>query len=71
MVQAGAPTDAVIDAVQTDASINPGNSGGALVDMDGDLIGINSFILSRSGTSAGVGFAVLAFAAGWLARRTR
>ena len=44
--------------IQTDAAINPGNSGGALVDMDGDLVGINSFILSRSGTSSGVGFAV-------------
>ena len=44
--------------IQTDAAINPGNSGGALVDMDGDLIGVNSFILSRSGTSSGVGFAI-------------
>lgn len=44
--------------IQTDASINPGNSGGALVDMDANLIGINSFILSKSGSSAGVGFAV-------------
>jgi Do/DeqQ family serine protease len=44
--------------IQTDAAINPGNSGGALVDMDGDLIGLNSFILSRSGTSSGVGFAI-------------
>ena len=44
--------------IQTDAAINPGNSGGALVDMDGDLIGVNSFILSRSGSSAGVGFAI-------------
>jgi Do/DeqQ family serine protease len=44
--------------IQTDAPINPGNSGGALVDMNGDLIGINSFILSRSGSSAGVGFAI-------------
>jgi Do/DeqQ family serine protease len=44
--------------LQTDAAINPGNSGGALVDMDGDLIGINSFILSRSGSSAGIGFAI-------------
>jgi len=44
--------------IQTDAAINPGNSGGALVDMDGELIGVNSFILSRSGSSSGVGFAV-------------
>jgi Do/DeqQ family serine protease len=44
--------------IQTDAAINPGNSGGALVDMNGQLIGINSFILSRSGTSSGVGFAI-------------
>jgi Do/DeqQ family serine protease len=44
--------------IQTDAAINPGNSGGALVDMDGDLIGVNSMILTRSGGSQGVGFAV-------------
>ncbi|TAJ70530.1 MAG: Do family serine endopeptidase [Phenylobacterium sp.] len=44
--------------IQTDAAINPGNSGGALVDMDGNLIGVNSFILSRSGSSSGVGFAI-------------
>ena len=44
--------------IQTDAAINPGNSGGALVDMEGDLIGVNSMILSRSGTSSGVGFAI-------------
>ena len=44
--------------IQTDAPINPGNSGGALVDMDGDLIGINTAIFSRTGSSSGVGFAV-------------
>jgi Do/DeqQ family serine protease len=44
--------------IQTDAAINPGNSGGALVDMNGDLIGINTFIVSQSGSSAGVGFAI-------------
>jgi serine protease Do len=44
--------------IQTDASINPGNSGGALVDSRGVLIGINSAIMSRSGGSAGVGFAI-------------
>jgi Do/DeqQ family serine protease len=49
---------AVSSYIQTDAAINPGNSGGALVDMDGDLIGVNSFIVSRSGGSVGVGFAV-------------
>jgi serine protease Do len=46
------------DFIQTDASINPGNSGGALVDVEGRLIGINTAILSRSGGSIGVGFAV-------------
>jgi serine protease DegQ len=46
------------DFIQTDAAINPGNSGGALVDANGNLIGINSTIYSRSGGSLGIGFAI-------------
>jgi len=46
------------DFIQTDASINPGNSGGALVNLRGELIGINSAILSRSGGNIGIGFAI-------------
>lgn len=46
------------DFIQTDAAINPGNSGGALVNMKGELVGINTAILSRSGGSMGVGFAI-------------
>ncbi|MEM8693841.1 MAG: trypsin-like peptidase domain-containing protein [Pseudomonadota bacterium] len=44
--------------IQTDAPINPGNSGGALIDVTGELIGINTRILSRSGGSNGIGFAI-------------
>ena len=46
------------DFIQTDASINPGNSGGALINMRGELIGINSAIISRTGGNIGIGFAV-------------
>ena len=44
--------------IQTDAAINPGNSGGALVDMSGELVGINTAIFSRTGGSIGIGFAI-------------
>ncbi len=46
------------DFIQTDADINPGNSGGALVNLRGELVGINSAIYSRSGGSIGIGFAI-------------
>ncbi|MEW6516996.1 MAG: DegQ family serine endoprotease [candidate division FCPU426 bacterium] len=46
------------DFIQTDASINPGNSGGPLVDLEGKVIGINTLIVSRTGGSLGIGFAI-------------
>jgi serine protease Do/serine protease DegQ len=54
----GFTQDGYEDFIQTDASINPGNSGGALVNLKGELLGINSAILSRSGGNIGIGFAV-------------
>jgi serine protease Do len=51
------PDDSMI-YIQTDASINPGNSGGPLVDSDGRIVGINTFIVSQSGGSEGLGFAI-------------
>ncbi len=54
----GISRDGVEDFIQTDAAINPGNSGGALVGLDGDLVGINSVILSGSGGNIGIGFAI-------------
>jgi serine protease Do len=50
--------DNPVGYIQTDASINPGNSGGALVNTEGRLMGINSFIFSQSGGSQGIGFAI-------------
>jgi len=54
----GINPDGYEDFIQTDASINPGNSGGALVNLNGELIGINSAIFSRSGGNIGIGFAI-------------
>lgn len=51
-------TDSPMVFIQTDAAINPGNSGGALVDADGNLVGINSSILTESGGNEGIGFAI-------------
>jgi serine protease Do len=56
--EAGASVASLTDYIQTDASINPGNSGGALVNLRGEVIGINTWIASRTGSSAGLGFAV-------------
>ena len=50
--------DSYQDFIQTDASINPGNSGGALVNLRGELVGINSQIISTSGGNVGIGFAI-------------
>ena len=55
---AGGDDGAYQDFIQTDASINPGNSGGALINLKGELVGINSQILSGSGGSIGIGFSI-------------
>src|SRR5664279_648438 len=54
----GINPDGYEDFIQTDASINPGNSGGALVNLRGELVGINTAILSRTGGNIGIGFAI-------------
>lgn len=56
--RSGLNRDNYEDFIQTDASINPGNSGGALVNLRGQLIGVNSAILTRSGGNIGIGFAI-------------
>jgi Do/DeqQ family serine protease len=56
--RSGINPDGYEDFIQTDASINPGNSGGALVNLKGELVGINSAIFSNSGGNIGIGFAI-------------
>jgi len=56
--EVGSSVASLTDYIQTDAAINPGNSGGALVNMSGEVIGINTWIASGTGSSAGLGFAV-------------
>src|SRR4029077_206872 len=61
VVSSGAPQGEAASAtffIQTDAPINPGNSGGPLVNADGELVGLNTFILTESGGSQGLGFAI-------------
>jgi serine protease Do len=60
-----------LNYVQTDAPINPGNSGGPLVDMSGRVVGINTFILSQSGGSEGLGFAIPARVVSFVYRSLR
>jgi len=56
--RSGLNSSAFEDFIQTDASINPGNSGGALVNLKGELVGINSAIISRTGGNVGIGFSI-------------
>jgi serine protease Do len=61
----------VLNYVQTDAPINPGNSGGPLVDMNGHVVGLNTFILTQSGGSEGLGFAIPARVVSFVYRSLR
>ena len=56
--RSGAMVGNISDFIQTDAAINRGNSGGALVNLDGEVVGINTWITSATGVSAGLGFAI-------------
>ncbi len=67
--RSGISRDGYEDFIQTDASINPGNSGGALVNLRGELVGINSAIISRTGGNVGIGFAVPTEIAGSIMRQ--
>jgi len=58
LLPSGDQAGVYVDMIQTDASINPGNSGGPLVDVDGRVVGVNSSILTPSGGSVGIGFAI-------------
>jgi Do/DeqQ family serine protease len=58
MGRSGVNVESYEDFIQTDASINPGNSGGALVDINGELLGVNTAILSGTGGNIGIGFAI-------------
>ena len=67
-IKRGANERSYLGMIQTDAAINPGNSGGPLVDADGNVVGINTFIFTESGGSIGLGFAVPVERARWLIR---
>jgi len=54
----GVAGNAITNCIQTDAAINPGNSGGPLLTLSGEVVGVNTMIISTSGSSAGIGFAV-------------
>jgi S1-C subfamily serine protease len=56
--RSGAEVGAITDFIQTDAAINPGNSGGALVNQRGELVGINTLVISQTGGYEGIGFAI-------------